>query len=82
MGAARLFPFKRHPEQRTAAPFVVLCLFTLLMLAASTAVGDVVTLDTVDQGIAAYDRGDYPRAFEVFDDLADDHPAQPRGRVQ
>lgn len=48
MGAARLFPFKRHPEQRTAAPFVVLCLFTLLMLAASTAVGDVGTLDTVD----------------------------------
>ncbi len=79
MAAARLFPFKRRPEQRTAAPFVVLCLFTLLMLAASTAVG---TLDTVDQGIAAYDRGDYPRAFEVFDDLADDHPAQPRGRVQ
>lgn len=67
MGNARFLPLRRTVAGRTAAALPTLCAAVLLMLETSIAAGDVGTLG---QGIAAYDGGDYPLAFEILDDLA------------
>ncbi len=73
MGYVRFLPSRRTVAGRTAGALSALCACTLLMLEASIAAGAVGTLG---EGIAAYDRGDYPLAFEILGDLAlDGNPA-------
>ncbi len=67
MGCVRFLPLRQTVAGRTPGALSALCAFTLLMLEASPAAGAVGTLG---EGIAAYDRGDYPLAFEILDDLA------------
>ncbi len=67
MGCVRFLPLRQTVAGRTPGALSALCAFTLLMLEASPAAGAVGTLG---EGIAAYDRGDYPLAFEILDDIA------------
>ena len=67
MGRARLSPGRPHVRWRAHGSLPVLCLYGVLMLTGSMAAGDAGTLG---EGLSAYHRGDYSRAFEILDDLA------------
>ena len=73
MGRTGSSPGRPQVRWRTHGSLPALWVYGVLTLSGSIAAGDVGTLG---EGISAYHRGDYSRAFEILDDLAlDANPA-------
>ena len=70
-------PLTDHRARRRADRWPTV-IFGAFLLPCATVIADVGTLD---QGIAAYRAGDYPRAFAILDDLALDGNAEALARA-